>query len=69
MEKGDKREEGWGNLDNASNAHYFKNGISLCRRWMTFIPRWESNQALGAAPTRGTCKACWKKRAKQEAKP
>lgn len=63
-----KQTEGWGNLDNVRNAHYFDaDGKSLCGRWFTFgNPRWESNQELGSEPTSGTCKACWKKRAKIE---
>lgn len=63
------RTEGWGNLLNASHAHYFTDGRSLCGRWLTFgVPIWESNQALGAEPCRGTCKACWKRRARFERK-
>lgn len=62
-----ERTEGWGNLDNARDAHYFKDGRSLCGRWLAFgAPRWESNQTLGSAPTKGTCKTCWTKRAKEE---
>jgi hypothetical protein len=61
----DKRAEGWGNLDNARDAHYFVDGSSLCGRWLAFgEPRWESNQELGSAPSNGTCKHCWKKAAK-----
>ena len=59
-----KREEGWGNVDNARDAHYFKDARSLCGRWLAFSPRWESNQDLGTAPGKGTCKGCWKKAAK-----
>lgn len=61
------RKEGWGNLDNARDAHYFTvDGRSLCNRWLALrSPRWESYQELGAAPTKGTCKTCWKKLAKQ----
>lgn len=63
-----ERTEGWGNLDNARDAHYFDaDGRSLCKRWLAFGgPRWEENQALGSSPTAGTCKMCWKKRAKDE---
>lgn len=63
------RTEGWGGLDNASDAHYFRDSRSLCCRWLALGgPRWESCQELGKEPTRGsgTCKACWKKRAKEE---
>ena len=65
-----ERNEGWGGLVNARNAHYFtSDGRSLCGRWLTFsTPRWESNQSLGTEPTNGTCKTCWKRRAKIEAK-
>lgn len=63
-----KQTEGWGNLDNVRQAHYFRNGRSLCARWATLgSPRWERNQALGTEATEGTCKACWKKRSKEEA--
>lgn len=60
-----ERTEGWGSVDNARDAHYFKaDGRSLCGRWLAWgAPRWESNQELGAAPTHGTCKTCWKKAA------
>ncbi len=62
-----EREEGWGNLENARNAHYFRNNRSLCAQWMAWDPpRWEKHQDLGVAPTKGTCKACWHKRAKEE---
>lgn len=65
----DERKKGWGSLVNTRNAHYFnEDGRSLCNRWLAFgAPRWESNQELGDKPTNGTCKTCWKKRAKQEA--
>ena len=63
-----ERTEGWGSVDNARNAHYFRDGMSLCNSWMAIGgPRWERHQELGKEPTRGTCKACWKKRAKEEA--
>jgi hypothetical protein len=62
-----KRTEGWGNLDNVRNAHYFRKGLSLCGRWMAWgSPRWERNQALGTEATKGTCKTCWTKRAAEE---
>lgn len=65
-----ERKEGWGSVTNARDAHYFAaDGRSLCKRWLAFSPRWEANQELGNAVTQGTCKTCWKKRAKQEAKP
>jgi hypothetical protein len=65
MKRTKKMAEGWGNLDNVRDAHYFgKDGRSLCMRWLSFgEPRWEENQEQGDAPTKGTCKACWKKRA------
>lgn len=65
-----KRKEGWGNLVNSRDAHYFTTDMrSLCGRWLALgYPAWESNQELGSEPTKGTCKTCWKKRAKQEAK-
>lgn len=64
-----KRTEGWGSLDNARDAHYFRDDRSLCMRWLVFgTPHWETHQGLGSAPTKGTCKACWKKRAKEEGK-
>jgi hypothetical protein len=62
-----ERTEGWGSLDNARDAHYFKDSRSLCGRWLACgSPRWEKNQALGKEPTKGTRKACWKKRARTD---
>jgi len=63
-----ERTEGWGHVTNARNACYFRNDRSLCGRWLALGgPEWESNQALGTAPGKGTCKGCWTKRAKEEA--
>lgn len=61
-----EREEGWGALSNdrSGNSHYFRDGQSLCGKWMAWgPPRWESNQKRGPEPKprSGTCKACWKK--------
>lgn len=61
-----ERTEGWGSLDNfAGNAHYFRNGRSLCGRILALSePRWERQQSRGPEPERrnsGTCKACWRK--------
>jgi hypothetical protein len=64
------RSEGWGSLINATSAHYFRDGRSLCRRWLCLrSPIWDTNQTLGPLPERnsGTCIACWKKREKEEA--
>ena len=63
-----ERTEGWGSVVNSRDAHYFRGHISLCRRWMAIgSPRWGRFQELGREPTRGsgTCKACWKKVAKE----
>jgi hypothetical protein len=60
------RTEGWGSLVNATSAHYFVKGRSLCGTWLALTPpHWESNQEDGhEAPTRGsgTCIRCWRKR-------
>jgi hypothetical protein len=65
----EERKEGWGNLDNVRNAHYFRDDRSICGKWLAWGgARWERYQELGEAPTHGTCKACWKKRAKEESK-
>lgn len=58
-----ERNEGWGSVDNAPAAHYFREGRSLCGRWLAFSPHWESRQDRGQEPARGsgTCKGCWKK--------
>ena len=62
-----ERKEGWGSLSNARLAHYFRSGRSLCGKWMSLgTPLWESNQTLGTEPDKGTCRACWRKRDKQE---
>lgn len=55
--------EGWGGIENAQAAHYFKEGRSLCGKWMAFDPRWESNQTRGPEPKprSGTCLPCWRK--------
>lgn len=61
--------EGWGGLINSRNAHFFRDGKSLCCRWACFgEPIWESNQTLGARPAKnsGTCVKCWEKREKEE---
>lgn len=64
------RQEGWGSMPNTRDAHYFQKGRSLCGRWLVLRqPDWELNQELGNEATKGTCKACWNKRAKQESKP
>lgn len=57
------RTEGWGSLADARQAHYFREGRSLCGRWLALgAPRWESNQKRGPEPRHsGTCKACWRK--------
>jgi hypothetical protein len=63
------RSEGWCSLLNARDAHYFRDGRSLCGRWGCFgTPLWEPNQELGQRPRRnsGTCVTCWKKREKEE---
>jgi hypothetical protein len=31
-----ERTEGWGYVLNARNAHYFRDNMSLCRRWMAY---------------------------------
>ena len=64
-----ERKEGWGSLTNAGKAHYFNlDGRSLCNRWASFSPRWETNQELGKDWSRddGTCQTCWHKRARIE---
>lgn len=66
----EERTEGWGSLanDTSRNAHYFRDGRSLCGKWLALgPPRWERNQARGLEPRRGsgTCKACWKKAPEQ----
>jgi len=58
-----EREEGWGNPLNARTSHYFRGGRSLCGGWLCFSPVWDAHQELGEEATKGTCKACWRKRA------
>lgn len=65
---GDERDEGWGSVDNSAKSHYFREARSLCGGWMAFTPHWETHQELGAEPKKGDCKACWKKRAKEESR-
>lgn len=64
-----ERNEGWGSVSNARDAHFFRSGRSLCGRWMVLAkPMWEARQELGETPENGTCKTCWKKRAREEGK-
>lgn len=60
---------GWGTLlvgDRFTmKAHWFEGRRSLCGRYLAIgEPRWETNQADGDAPDRGTCVACWRQRRK-----
>lgn len=60
------RQEGWGSVDNLhGNAHYFRDGRSLCGKILAVgSPRWERQQYRGPEPQKrnsGTCKACWRK--------
>lgn len=61
-----ERTEGWQSPANAFKSHYFRDGRSLCGGWMVVLDEWEARQELGAAPLKADCKACWKKRAKEE---
>lgn len=51
-----KPKEGWKWLTNSTKWHYFRDGRSLCRRWMTFGTIFE--QGNNNSPD--NCKACIK---------
>jgi len=50
--------QGWKFLSNAKKAHYFIDGKSLCRKWMTFGSAFEDNNHTSP----DNCPACQKKR-------
>lgn len=54
-----KVSEGWGFLVNSRKAHYFRDGRSLCRRWMCFSL---SDLEQDDKKSPDDCKACRRKR-------
>lgn len=66
------RKTGWGSLwvngRQTVKAHYFgTDGRSRCGKYARLgRPMWETNQATGETPGRGTCVACWRGRVADE---
>ena len=55
-----ERTEGWKYLFNSPKWHYFRNGRSLCRKWMNFGKDFE-----GDKPSPDNCKGCLHVREKE----
>lgn len=60
----EKLTEGWKWLVNAPKWHYFREGRSLCGRWLTFS---NSGFEQGNLESPDNCKACVKKLEKEAA--
>lgn len=52
------REEGWGWPFNAWKAHYYVNGMSLCRKWML----WGGTLEQGNDDNPDNCATCKKRK-------
>jgi hypothetical protein len=57
--------EGWAWPANSRKAHYFREGRSLCSRWMILYP---PDQGTDGDHGPDDCKACWKKIDRERAK-
>ncbi len=53
--------EGWGQIMNARKAHYFRDGVSLCGKWMAYPGRLDDNDGHP-----DNCAACRRLRAKEK---
>jgi hypothetical protein len=58
------KEEGWTWLHNATKWHYFRNGQSLCGRYMLFVHP-EEGYEQGGDDSADNCAACKRKRLKE----
>ena len=58
-----EKQEGWGWPLNSRKAHYFRDGLALCGKWMFFGPP-DGNQKEYSSDD---CKACSRKREKEKA--
>ena len=54
--------EGWIKTDNAKLWHYFRDGRSLCGKWMTFSQNYDETENIDSPDN---CKACKNKRSKE----
>lgn len=59
--------EGWCWPVASRKAHYFKNGRSLCNRWMYF-GQLDKNQKTGTAPGPDDCRECHSRLVKERSK-
>lgn len=53
--------EGWAWPGNASKAHYFVQGRSLCLKWGYLGSSYDENQKTSAEPGPDDCRACHRK--------
>lgn len=60
----DKIKEGWGFGAGSQKAHYFREGLSLCRRWGFYYGPLEQ----GKDDSPDNCAACMKALAQRKAK-
>ena len=58
--------EGWMKLDNAKTWHYFREGRSLCGKWMSFSHDYDETENIDSPDN---CKACTNKRSKELSNP
>ena len=59
------KSEGWTWLWNARKFHYFRDGQSLCGRWMLLVKESEDFNPSDDFGSPDNCKACEKKRLKE----
>ena len=58
----ENKTEGWMKLDNAKLWHYFREGRSLCGKWMAFSHDYDETENIDSPDN---CKACTNKRSKE----
>jgi hypothetical protein len=51
----ENKTEGWMKLDNAKTWHYFREGRSLCGKWMAFSQDYDETENIDSPDN---CKAC-----------
>lgn len=51
----------WAWPSNARKAHVFREGRSLCGRWLFFGDQPDQPQETALEPGRDDCKSCWRK--------
>lgn len=57
---------GWVFAANFTKAHYIKDGMSLCKRWMFLGKIYEDEQS--DKQLKDDCKSCWRLLEKEQAK-